>query len=39
MSVIHADNVASRTVALKFGVHYVDDVDMNGRVYQRFLWP
>jgi ribosomal-protein-alanine N-acetyltransferase len=39
MSVIHADNVASRSVALKFGVRYADDVDMNGRVYQRFLWP
>ncbi|WP_421838142.1 GNAT family N-acetyltransferase [Novosphingobium sp.] len=39
MSVIHADNAASRSVALKFGVRYADDVDMNGRVYQRFLWP
>ncbi|MBX9883862.1 MAG: GNAT family N-acetyltransferase [Novosphingobium sp.] len=39
MSVIHADNVASRTVARKYGVGYVDDVDMNGRVYQRFHWP
>ncbi|KUR70763.1 hypothetical protein AQZ52_13035 [Novosphingobium fuchskuhlense] len=39
MSVIHADNVASRTVARKFGARYVDDIDMNGRLYQRFLWP
>lgn len=39
MSVIYADNIASRSVALKFGVRYVDDVDMNGRIYQRFLWP
>lgn len=39
MSVIHADNIASRTVALKFGVTYADDIDMNGRIYQRFLWP
>lgn len=39
MSVIHADNIASRSVALKFGVTYRDDVDMNGRVYQRFIWP
>lgn len=39
MSVIHADNIASRSVARKYGVHYVDDVDMSGRVYQRFHWP
>ncbi|MEI6642846.1 MAG: GNAT family N-acetyltransferase [Novosphingobium sp.] len=39
MSVIHADNIASRSVALKFGVRYADDVDMNGMVYQRYLWP
>lgn len=39
MSVIHTDNIASRTVALKFGVTYRDDVDMNGRTYQRFVWP
>lgn len=39
MSVIHPDNVASRTVALKFGVRYTDDIEMAGRVYQRFLWP
>ncbi len=38
MSVIQVDNVASRTVALRFGVHYAEDVDMNGRGYQRFLW-
>lgn len=39
MSVIHPDNIASRSVALKFGVRYADDVDMAGRVYQRFMWP
>lgn len=39
MSVIHADNIASRSVALKFGVRYVDDIEMAGRAYQRFLWP
>ncbi|GEN98516.1 acetyltransferase [Novosphingobium sediminis] len=39
MSVIHPGNVASRTVAQKFGVTYADDIEMGGRVYQRFLWP
>jgi RimJ/RimL family protein N-acetyltransferase len=39
MSVIHPDNIASRTVALKFGVRYTDDVELAGRAYQRFLWP
>jgi len=39
MSVIHPDNVASRSVALKFGVRHDGDVEMGGRVYQRFLWP
>lgn len=39
MSVIHPDNVASRSVAMKFAVRYADDVEMAGRVYQRYLWP
>lgn len=39
MSVIHPDNVASRSVALKFGVRHDGDVEMGGRLYQRFVWP
>ena len=39
MSVIHPENIASRSVALKFGVRYADDVELAGRTYQRFLWP
>lgn len=39
MSVIHPDNIASRSVALKFGVRHDGDVEMAGRIYQRFLWP
>lgn len=39
MSVIHPDNVASRSVALKFGVRHDGDVEMGGRLYQRFIWP
>lgn len=39
MSVIHPDNIASRSVALKFGVRHDGDVEMGGRLYQRFVWP
>ena len=39
MSVINPDNVASRSVALKFGVRHDGDVEMGGRLYQRFVWP
>jgi [ribosomal protein S5]-alanine N-acetyltransferase len=39
MSVIHADNRASRAVALKYGVEYVDVVEMMGRPFDRYHWP
>jgi RimJ/RimL family protein N-acetyltransferase len=39
MSVIHPDNIASRSVARKFGVRRGGDVQMGGRLYQRFVWP
>jgi RimJ/RimL family protein N-acetyltransferase len=39
MSVIHAGNAASRAVAHKFGVTYVDDVEMAGRAFERYHWP
>jgi [ribosomal protein S5]-alanine N-acetyltransferase len=39
MSVIHADNMASRAVALKFGVNYVDVVELMGRPFDRYHWP
>ncbi len=39
MSVIHADNHGSRGVAAKFGVRFVDLVDMFGRPFERYHWP
>jgi [ribosomal protein S5]-alanine N-acetyltransferase len=39
MSVIHTDNKASRAVALKFGVTYIDVVSFMGRPFDRYHWP
>ncbi len=39
MSVIHADNAASRAVALKFGARYVDVVELMRRPFDRYHWP
>jgi [ribosomal protein S5]-alanine N-acetyltransferase len=39
MSVIHADNVGSRSVALKFDVQFVDKVELSGRLFDRYIWP
>jgi len=39
MSVIHSDNVGSRAVAAKFGVRYVDVIEMAGRSFERYSWP
>ncbi len=39
MSVIHAENVRSRHVAQKFAVSYVDQINMLGRVFDRYHWP
>lgn len=39
MSVIHADNAASLAVAKKFGVAYVDRIEMAGRSFDRYHWP
>jgi [ribosomal protein S5]-alanine N-acetyltransferase len=38
MSVIHAENKASRAVALKFGVSYVDEIELMGRPFDRYHW-
>lgn len=38
MSVIHADNKASRAVALKFGARYVDVIELMGRPFDRYHW-
>jgi [ribosomal protein S5]-alanine N-acetyltransferase len=38
MSVIHTDNKASRAVALKFGVSYVDEIELMGRPFDRYHW-
>ena len=39
MSVIHADNAASRAVALKLGARYVDVVELMERPFDRYHWP
>ncbi len=39
MSVIFADNLASRAVARKFGVDYIDQIEMAGRPFDRYHWP
>jgi [ribosomal protein S5]-alanine N-acetyltransferase len=39
MSVVHAGNVASRAVVEKFGVEYIDCLEMAGRSFERFHWP
>lgn len=39
MSVIHAENHGSLAVAAKFGVRYVDTVEMAGRPFERYHWP
>jgi [ribosomal protein S5]-alanine N-acetyltransferase len=38
MSVIHAENAGSRAVAMKFGVRYVDNVELAGRPFERYHW-
>jgi [ribosomal protein S5]-alanine N-acetyltransferase len=39
MSVIHAENAGSRAVVMKFGVRYIDDVELAGRPFERYHWP
>lgn len=39
MSVIHADNHASRAVTRKYDVTFVDQVEMAGRPFDRYHWP
>jgi [ribosomal protein S5]-alanine N-acetyltransferase len=39
MSVVHPDNIGSRTVVKKFGAAYVEQVEMAGRGFDRFQWP
>jgi RimJ/RimL family protein N-acetyltransferase len=39
MSVIHKENIRSRQVALKFGVQLIDQVELSGRVFDRYHWP
>lgn len=39
MSVIHAENAGSRAVVMKFGVRYVDNVELAGRPFERYHWP
>ncbi len=39
MSVIHADNAGSRAVVMKFGVRYIDIVELAGRPFERYHWP
>jgi [ribosomal protein S5]-alanine N-acetyltransferase len=39
MSVIHAENAGSRAVVMKFGVRYIDNVELAGRPFERYDWP
>ena len=39
MSVIHAENLGSRAVVMKFGVRYIDVVELAGRPFERYHWP
>lgn len=39
MSVIHAENAGSRAVVTKFGVRYIDNVELAGRPFERYHWP
>lgn len=39
MSVIHPENRASLAVASKYGVHYLDQLELSGRVFDRYHWP
>jgi ribosomal-protein-alanine N-acetyltransferase len=39
MSVIHADNKASRAVVAKFAVDYIDVIELAGRPFERYHWP
>ena len=39
MSVIHPENTGSLAVAAKFGVRFVDEVDVAGQPFKRFHWP
>jgi [ribosomal protein S5]-alanine N-acetyltransferase len=39
MSVIFTDNLASLGVARKFSVELIDEVEMAGRRFDRYLWP
>ncbi len=39
MSVIHAGNLGSRAVVMKFGVRYIDVVELAGRPFERYHWP
>jgi len=38
-SVIHDQNAASLAVARKFGVRYVEQVELYGMEFQRYAWP
>ena len=39
MSVIHAENAASRAVVQKSGVAYIDVIELAGRPFERYHWP
>ena len=39
MSVIHSENAGSRAVVAKFGVRYIDIVELAGRPFERYHWP
>jgi [ribosomal protein S5]-alanine N-acetyltransferase len=39
MSVIHAENKGSLAVASKFGVRFIDIIELAGRPFERYHWP
>ncbi len=39
MSVIHPENLGSRAVVMKFGVRYIDIVELAGLPFERYHWP
>ncbi len=39
MSVIHSENAGSRAVVMKFGVRFIDIVELAGRPFERYHWP
>ncbi len=39
MSVVHRENRASLAVVRKYGVTFVDEVEMAGRPFDRYHWP